>query len=93
VVGGASGFPALEEVVVSPQHVTLEPNEANSDGTALTLYFVGDVPAKVVEGLLKAGPPSVGGLSVDVSDPFFNVVRTGLQPFPGYSRFQAHPTG
>lgn len=78
---------------MTPQHVTLEPNEANTDGAAVTLYFAGDVPVEVVERSLKAAPPSVGGLSVDVSDPFFNVVRTDLQPFPGYSRFQAHPTG
>jgi hypothetical protein len=79
---------------MTPQHVTLEPNEAFPVGVALTLYFASeDVPAKAVEELLKVNPLSVGGLSVDVSDPFFNVVRTDLQPFPGYSRFQAHPTG
>ena len=75
-------------------HVTLEPCEANTDGSALTLYSdvdsLDDVRAAVKEANGIFNLP----LGVDILDDFFEVLRTELQPFEdrGIFRFQAHPT-
>ena len=78
-------------------HITLEPNEQNTDGFALTLYFpqgaeVEDAIAclRVVDrqSILHRNLP----LWVDPDDEFFEVLKTELQPFNGVVRFQAHPT-
>jgi hypothetical protein len=88
------GFRQGKGVVLEFLHVTLEPCEANTDGSAVTLYSVVDSVEDV-----KAAVKAVGGnfglpLGVDVNGEFFEVLRTELQPFVGHGifRFQAHLT-
>lgn len=78
-----------------PTFVTLEPNDYNKDATALTIYVHWTTPPEEVEKwLLNADPSHYSNLPlwVDVSDPFFKVVRTSVQPFNNSVRYQAHPT-
>jgi hypothetical protein len=78
-----------------PRHVTLEPNEENRQGMAATAYFPEGTSPEAVEAWFKSDP-DIGlrlGLWVDINDPHFNIVRTRNQPFPDYTRYQAHPTG
>ena len=72
--------------------VTLEPNEANSDGASVTLYFT-DAPSEsdVLEFVRGMRRPDIP-LWVDTKDPYFSVVRTKHQPRKGETRYQAYPT-
>ena len=92
---------------MEPTHITLEPNEANTDSAAVTLYFpkgaTPDIAKRWVQThgykawAIKSGNPTLPkelrlNLWVDVEDKFFNVIRTEKQPLPDQVRFQAHPT-
>lgn len=90
----------LEEPKMKPVHVTLESNEGNKDGCAVTVYFHKGVSVEQAtdwikqESMLKPHQRQFdpGPLWVDVKDSLFEVVMTEVQPFPEYIRFQAHPT-
>lgn len=74
-------------------HATLEPNEENTDGCAVTLYTKDASHQEVVAWLkeVKGKPGQLAVLSVDVNDPCFEVLQTKC-PFEGVDRWQAHPT-
>lgn len=78
---------------MQPIQVSLEPNEMNTDGCALTLYFkygtsIDDVKIWIETATNTYGIP----LWVDKNDEFFEVIETKNQPRDSELRFQAHPT-
>ena len=77
---------------MTPVHVTLEPNEENSDAVALTLLCPSGTTVEQAARWVVTNDPSVGGLGVDIHDQFFCVLKTKDQPVSGLVRFQAHPT-
>jgi len=79
---------------VKPTKVTLEPNEKNTQGVALTLYCPnGTTVAEATEWLRTADRRDFWSLPlwVDVEDRFFEVLQAKKQ-LPGFVCFQAHPT-
>jgi hypothetical protein len=94
---------------MSPVFVTSEPCEENTDGCSCTLYFNEEedpTVEKVKEHILSEASmgesypnnmskwyKSVGPLSLQVDDQFFQVRRCRTQPFKNYVRFQADPMG
>ena len=81
--------------MINPIHVTLEPNEANTDGSSMTLYFAYDNVTIVKQWVEDNPNPYYLPLRVDITDPYFEVHRTDKQPFEcfGIFRFQANPGG
>jgi hypothetical protein len=75
-------------------HATLEPNDANTDGDAVTLYYEGEPPtAEVVAQDLCTNPLAKKlPLTADTTHPYFNVVLSTAPHASGLVRVQAHPT-
>ncbi len=74
-------------------HATLEPNDANTDGYAVTLYYEGDPTTEVVAQDIRTNPlVKKLGLTADTTDPYFNVELSTAPHAPGLVRVQAHPT-
>jgi len=71
-------------------HITLEPNEYNTDACAVTVYTSLDTEQAEVFEWAKSDPTYDLPLSIDTNDTV-EVART-LSPFPEYKRFQIHPT-
>jgi len=76
---------------MKPVHLTLEPNEHDEDGCALTVYFPEGVSDDQVMTWAKETNPCVAGLGLDLEGDFLDVDQTECQ-FPGFARFQLHPT-
>ena len=82
-----------------PVNVTLEPNENNPDGVALTLYFEGEVVENQVKSWCREGGSHLThfhrlGLWVDTDDSHFCATQEKAGPHvkANLTRWQAHPT-
>ena len=79
---------------MKPQHLTLEPCEENTDGDAVTVYFAEGTNEQQVKEWAKTAKAHEcpGNIWIDTENEI-EVVQTNAQPFPGFVRFQVHPTG
>jgi hypothetical protein len=72
---------------------TLEPNDQNTVGVAVTLYYTGNPSVEAVKQDLKTNLlVKKLNLSVDTTDPYFSVVFSAAPETPNLVRAQAHPT-
>lgn len=77
---------------MKPVHTSLEPSTANTNSTAVVLYFTQE-PTK--EQVIQALKETKLVLSVDTNDPFFDYKEhpTAVSKRVGLRRYECYPTG
>jgi len=79
--------------MIKPIHVTLEPNEDNTDGDAAIIYVLPATTEKEVVDFFMNGPRPNFNIWFTKEINYIDIKRTKEQPFAEYIRWQANPTG
>jgi hypothetical protein len=80
--------------MIKPIHVTLEPNEDNTDGDAATIYVLPTTTEEEVKDFFINGGPHPGfNIWFSKHEGWANIQKTRKQPFAEYVRWQASQTG